>query len=646
MSPDQSSKSIHLAPGTVIHGHDYEYVIEKTLGQGSFGITYLASVKLKGALGELSTKAQVAIKEFCMQGMLSRDGSTLLFGSQYEIASAYLDKFRREAINLSHLHHPGIVRTLESIEENGTAYYVMEFIDGTSLGSFVDSRGRLTEEECLTLVRPIAEALGYMHSQSMLHLDVKPGNIMLRRDGRPVLIDFGLSKTFDADGTIDTKTMIGNGTLGYAPIEQSDYSGTAFGAMLPVTMDIYAIGATMYKMLTGRRPPEASTVLNEGLPDKELALCGQLAEVVEKAMNPIIKRRYRSIAELLAALPSTAAAKISPGNSVDTEMAHESEPTPVIKSKEVVKEAEPTVPLIIRNGLFAWDYLKISLQKSVTQAPFSMELSTKSRLRIADTVFQFKLKEGIIPEDVRRFVAQNPVMTQNVEVKDAEHTGWWMPASVEIAPSETLKTKGRCYDFSKQIPSREVNVRREQAREAIGRCFSDTSIANIVRKIWTKASSERKITVHENDTAWVSIMVQSVKYSLNSIANRYISIYPDRIEKYDSLAGINKETTKISKLDFQLFLRHLAEMPYMVSTIDFPDICNETINVNRISIKLFGDDKKEYETLERDETIKLPNTTYFAGLNGGNLKVTVKEMTDFIDSILPQEKKSFWGKIF
>lgn len=646
MSPDQSSKSIHLPPGTVIHGSDYEYVIEKTLGQGSFGITYLASVKLKGALGELSTKAQVAIKEFCMQGMLSRDGSTLLFGSQYEIASAYLDKFRREAINLSHLHHPGIVRTLESIEENGTAYYVMELIDGTSLGSFVDSRGRLSPEECLTLVRPVAEALDYMHSQSMLHLDVKPGNIMLRRDGRPVLIDFGLSKTFDADGTIDTKTMIGNGTLGYAPIEQSDYSGSAFGAMLPVTMDIYALGATMYKMLTGRRPPEASTVLNEGLHEKELNLCGPLAEVVEKAMNPIIKRRYQSIAELLAELPSTAAAKISIGNSADTETALYGEPTPVINGKEAaVKEAEPTVPPFIEKGEFKWYVLEIKYFQQGKKKCSIRFSDIGNEIQIESTNYQ--LSKFAIPEDVRLYLGQHfALIDRHRSQRQNEEQFRKASAGIELTIAPDDDVPAIIYQtyryYSPQNggrANREVYRNFFDARNLLGL----PSIKNLFRTCVMHEPRVVPFSINPN-TSRVEIEyqldLQKTRQLYNPKNTPRHSITVDRNTLKITTDNEEPSIVRISNKQFKEFINGMNSLnadvlPYYMPTLDYE-------RDSWINISLYDVNNRLCRFYHLEEDVE----HFLHKFNGGNLSGSVKDVTDYIKSILPQEKKSFWGKIF
>lgn len=140
----------------------------------------------------------------------------------------------------------------------------------------------------------------------MLHLDLKPGNIMMNNENRLVLIDFGLSKRFDQWGQPEISTTIGHGTPEYAPIEQAHYQGAKEDGF-PAAMDVYALGATMFKMLTGHRPPEASIILNDGFPIVEMQSVNtpsSLIEVVRTCMEPIRKNRYKSIKDVSAALRS------------------------------------------------------------------------------------------------------------------------------------------------------------------------------------------------------------------------------------------------------------------------------------------------------------------------------------------------------
>lgn len=122
-----------LPKGTILHGKSFVYQIDKVLGQGSFGITYLASIKINGALGSIDANVKVTVKEFFMANFNGRQGCTVTSGNQDGMYGYYKHKFTQEAINLSKLHHPNIVNVLEAFEENNTVYYAMEYIDGGSL---------------------------------------------------------------------------------------------------------------------------------------------------------------------------------------------------------------------------------------------------------------------------------------------------------------------------------------------------------------------------------------------------------------------------------------------------------------------------------------------------------------------------------
>lgn len=281
------------------------YRIERVLGSGSFGITYLASTKIiiPGKLGQMKVDVKVAIKEFFMNDVNSRseDGSTVE-GSSGSVFVNYRKKFRKEAENLAKLTHPGIVKVSDIFDENDTTYYVMEFIEGSSLEKYIQEKRRIPEAEAIQIIRQVGEALSYMHSRKMLHLDIKPNNIMRTAEGKYILIDFGLSKQFNDKGEPESSTTIGLGTPGYAPLEQASFQkeGT-----FPATLDVYALGATLFKMLTGQRAPEATYILNDGFPRRTLEKAGvskQTIDVIEKAMAPMKKNRYPNIKAFIDSL--------------------------------------------------------------------------------------------------------------------------------------------------------------------------------------------------------------------------------------------------------------------------------------------------------------------------------------------------------
>ena len=292
-----------LAIGTILHGEAYDYKIMDVLGQGTFGITYKAKVEMRGALGRLDSNMYVAVKEFFMKEVNGRENSSVTSGSTSNggLFYYYRDKFEREARNLSTLSHPNIVKVLEAFHANGTTYYSMEYIDGISLDKKIaqSPQGRMPLTEAIETLKQIGAAIAFMHSRNMLHLDVKPGNVMMRKDGTAVLIDFGLSKQYTSDGEPESSTKVGAGTPGYAPIEQASYHE---GKGFPTMMDVYALGGTLFKMLTGQRPPEASEILNEGFPTdslRQLFIPDNIVNSISKAMAPLKKDRWQTVDEFV-----------------------------------------------------------------------------------------------------------------------------------------------------------------------------------------------------------------------------------------------------------------------------------------------------------------------------------------------------------
>ncbi len=226
--------------------HLAEYTIEAVLGHGGFGVTYLARDTQLGT--------QVAIKEYLPQDIASRKGvNDIVPNAEGETIVTYaygLKEFLREGQALARFKHPNIVRVLRFIEANGTAYMVMEYETGQSLSQYLRTDGpRLDQASLLRIFVPILNGLHAVHEAGMLHLDIKPENIYLREDGSPILIDFGSSR----------QALVGPGhnqaialTPGYAPIEQYPEGGKQG----PWT-DVYAMGATLHRCISGKRPVAA-----------------------------------------------------------------------------------------------------------------------------------------------------------------------------------------------------------------------------------------------------------------------------------------------------------------------------------------------------------------------------------------------------
>ena len=255
-----------------------KYKIERVLGQGGFGITYLASQTILGG--------KVAIKEFFFKDLCDREQCQVVINTNNSettnIVTRFKEKFLKEAKTISRLHHENIVSIYDVFEENNTAYYVMEYVEGNSLEQLVQCNGALSENEAIQYIKQIANALDYIHQKHINHLDVKPANIMIRRsDSKAILIDFGISKQYDAQGDQTSTTPVGI-SYGYAPMEQ--YTPGGVSEFSPQT-DIYALGATLYRLVTGMIPPQASEIINNGLPTLPLSLSKSLKNLIVKSMQ-------------------------------------------------------------------------------------------------------------------------------------------------------------------------------------------------------------------------------------------------------------------------------------------------------------------------------------------------------------------------
>ena len=287
------------------------YRIVRMLGSGGFGITYLGT--------QTGLERNIVIKEFFMTDYCLRDEYSNLLTvptvSNVEFVERFKDKFLKEARHIAQLKHPNIVNIIDVFEENGTAYYVMDFIEGGSLVEKVQREGSLPENVAKRYILQIADALNYIHQRYMNHLDVKPGNIMLSRNDNAILIDFGLSKQYDSQTGHQTSTTPVGISHGYAPMEQYKEGGVS--EFSPET-DIYSLGATLYYLLTGARPPVSQEINEDGLPLDQLKaknISWPTISAIINAMKPRRKERTHDINTFIAELNAGTEADITgPGN--------------------------------------------------------------------------------------------------------------------------------------------------------------------------------------------------------------------------------------------------------------------------------------------------------------------------------------------
>ncbi|MBQ9587149.1 MAG: serine/threonine protein kinase [Bacteroidales bacterium] len=287
MSDTNNAIYKELQPGTGLC--DGKYIIEKKIGEGGFGITYRAV--------QSGLNRAVCIKEYFLAGGCIRDtyAKTIhLQGIDEDRFERFRKAFVKEAQTLAALHHQGIVEVIDIFDENNTSYMVMPFIEGRSLQSIVDQNGPLSYPEAVNYIAQVANAVGYIHDRHILHRDIKPDNIMITADFKAVLIDFGSAREFEEDKTQAQTSMV---THGYAPTEQYTRNSRK-GAYT----DIYAIGATLYFVLTGKVPYEAAARITEQMPEpKDLnpSLPPEANRTIMKAMQLKSQDRHQSIAEFM-----------------------------------------------------------------------------------------------------------------------------------------------------------------------------------------------------------------------------------------------------------------------------------------------------------------------------------------------------------
>ena len=259
-----------------------KYRIVKSLGQGGFGITYLA----EEMASPNTAVRKVAVKEFFMKDYCDRQSNltqvTLGTQGNRDMVERYKQKFLKEARTIARFQHPNIVKVYDVFEENNTAYYVMEYLDGQSLTDLVQARGPLPEAEARNYFKLLLSAVECIHESKVNHLDIKPSNVMLRSDGQPVLIDFGLAKNYDEKTGGQTSTTPIGVSEGFSPPEQ--YNAGGVSKFSPAT-DIYALGATFYYLLSGMVPTPSINILNEGLAELPSYLSRSTRTAVAAAMR-------------------------------------------------------------------------------------------------------------------------------------------------------------------------------------------------------------------------------------------------------------------------------------------------------------------------------------------------------------------------
>jgi serine/threonine protein kinase len=258
-----------------------DYVVQEVLGQGSFGITYKAY--------DQRTQVLVAIKEYFPREFCARENSStvLASGNRDDIDSFHwgLNKFLDEAKTLTCFNHPNLVKALRRFEANGTAYLVMEYCDGEPLDIILERERTLDEKFILNFLHHLLDALAIVHAHGIVHRDIKPGNIFIKRDGQPILIDFGAARQTLGN---HSRSVTSLATRGYGAMEQY----ATRGKLGPWT-DIYGLSATLYRCVTGAKPQDAlDRQLEDELEPAATAAMRHYADDLLKAIDCGLKLRH------------------------------------------------------------------------------------------------------------------------------------------------------------------------------------------------------------------------------------------------------------------------------------------------------------------------------------------------------------------
>ncbi|MBO5272870.1 MAG: serine/threonine protein kinase, partial [Muribaculaceae bacterium] len=269
------------------------YEILRYISSGGFGITYEAF--------DLLSKRRIAIKELYITEICNRESDAItvtINDTNKPTFFAHRRKFLDEAKRLMELSHPNIIKVSDVFEANGTAYFAMDYIEGKPLSKEVVP---MSENIAISIINPILDALEYIHNKGVLHLDIKPSNIMIDKHGKVILIDFGTSKVYgDADGkSLSLSTTLAF-TPGYAPLEQMSVSTVK---NLGTYSDIYAIGATLYYLLSGCKPLLPGEILenDEKLPRIE-NITTETQNTIWQATKVVRTTRIATVEQLRRAL--------------------------------------------------------------------------------------------------------------------------------------------------------------------------------------------------------------------------------------------------------------------------------------------------------------------------------------------------------
>ena len=518
----------------------------------------------------------------------------------------YFFSFREVSMKLGLALSGGGIRgavhigVLKAFEENNTVYYAMEYIDGGSLDKKIEQNHKLSEKQCIELTKQIGSAVSFMHDNMMLHLDLKPSNIMLKQNGDAVLIDFGLSKQYTENGEPETLTKVGGGTPGYAPLEQISYRD---GKGFPVTMDVYALGGTMYKMLTGVRPPEASDILEDGFPLHELTnrnVSEHTAVVIAKAMMPKRSERYQSVMDMINDLSS---------ESPSSHSSHQAR-----KEESTIREKETLLPMP--------ESISIKLNRRGRGLSYEIYMNSK----ICNTVYAYYNEKEKVDEDFYGGIYDDVK-------KHLEKNGFLDPQHWENESSTTPIAENFGYDisvvfyyadgksFSRHVKHAHPDW-HSRLLDAVEKLVKETSLKKQVDQVATYSDT---VPVEiRKDTSRVDIVYKPFGPNWQGFFDTHIS--PKNTKGIEGIF-----TPQISQKQFERFLNELDQMSLR----------------EKCAYKSFNqfDFSEPPETLiirlldKQGECYKELSQQYIARQVYGNLAGDINELRNRIIEITPQLKE-------
>ena len=352
LSENVKKYPVALEAGTVLNGR---YIVGRVLGQGGFGITYLAY--------DQSLKARVAVKEYMPNDMAARVGTTVSVAmkSRAEDFTYGLERFNEEARTLAKfMGQPGIAGVTDYFDENGTSYFVMDYIEGISFKTYIANQGgKVSVEEALDVMIPVLRALTAVHAEGFIHRDVTPDNIYITKDGNVKLLDFGSARYSLGDKSKSLDVIL---KVGYAPKEQY----TRRGRQGPYT-DVYSCAACLYAAITGYLPPESlerldkDTLVPPSQAGVEIPLYLERAILKGLAVQP--EDRFRTAGEFLEALESQEVVELpgGPGKGQEADSGSQGQPGQQARGSQAKPKKSPLTKIAAAAAAAAVAFAAVAL---------------------------------------------------------------------------------------------------------------------------------------------------------------------------------------------------------------------------------------------------------------------------------------------